>query len=70
MKFKNKSELIQFVKQQTNILLPNETDNILNKKRNILYTEISNKFAVLDLLNKYNINYELHVHNNYFIFIK
>ena len=69
MKFKNKDELVRFIQYQTNVLVTNDKDNILNKKRNILYTEI-NRITVLSLLTKYNIRYESHLHDNYFIFIK
>jgi hypothetical protein len=72
MTFKNKDELIQFVKEQTNILLPKDKDDRINNKRNILYTEIrlSDKIMVLSLLNKHGIGYEQHIGNNYFIYIK
>ena len=70
--FKNKAELIQFVKNQTNIELSNDKKDILNNKRNYLHTKIDNKckIAVLSLLNKYNIHYESHLSDYYLVFIK
>ena len=70
MNFKNKTELIRFVKNQTNIELDNDK-NILNNKRKILYTSINitNSYKILPLLKKYNIYYESHVGDNYFICI-
>jgi len=67
---KNKTELIELVKKQTNIELAND-DLILNKKRKILYTQIfqKNKIQVLSLLQKHKIHYEKHVDNYYFIYL-
>lgn len=72
MKFKNKAELLQFIKIQTNVNLENDKNNILNNKRNLLYTNISKvyKITVLSLLNKHNIMYEKHINDNYFIYVK
>lgn len=71
MKFKNKSELINFIKFQTGVELSNE-EITLNEKRNLLYTSINriNKNKVLGLLQKYSIRYESHIGDNYFIFTK
>lgn len=70
MNFKNKTDLIRFVKNQTNIELDNDK-NILNNKRKILYTSINitNSYRILPLLKKHNIHYESHVGDNYFIYI-
>lgn len=69
--FKSKSELIQFVSHQVNIILPNDKDDRLNRKRKILYTQITDrqKYSVLPLLLKKGVRYEKHINNNYFIFI-
>jgi hypothetical protein len=69
--FKNKSELIDYVKKQTNIELKNE-DILLNKKRNILYTEIpkNRKTFLLSFLNEKGIKYIYHVDDYYWIYVK
>jgi len=69
--FKNKSELIEYVKKQTNIELKNE-DILLNKKRNMLYTEIpkNRKTFLLSFLNEKGIKYNYHVDNYYWIYVK
>jgi len=71
MTFKNKSELIDYVKKQTNIELKNE-DVLLNKKRNILYTEIpkNRKTFLLSFLSEKGIKYNYHVDNYYWIMVK
>jgi len=72
MTFKNKKELLDFVKKQTNIELENDKNNCLNKKRNVLYTEINRniKYTVLSLFERYNIRYESHLNDSYFVYIK
>lgn len=69
--FKNKSELIDYVKKQTNIELKNE-DILLNKKRNILYIEIpkNRKTFLLSFLNEKGIKYIYHVDDYYWIYVK
>ena len=59
MTFKNKKELLAFVKKQTNVELENDKNNCLNSNRNVLHTEISRdvRYKVLSLFNKYNIRY-------------
>ncbi len=68
---KNKQELIDFIAHQVNVKLENDPNNILNKKREILYTTINrtNRNAVLSLLKRKGIRYENHIHDNYFIYI-
>ena len=68
---KNKQELIDYIFRQTNIQLENNPNNILNNKRKILHTTIkrNHRNAILSLLNKKNIRYELHTQDNYFIYI-
>ena len=72
MSFKNKSELINFIKHQTNIILIDDPQDFLNKNHKLLYTNIgrSNKNSVLGVLKKYNIIYEPHAHDYYFISLK
>lgn len=69
-KFKNKNELIEFVKHQSGIELKNE-DTIMNKMKKVLYTEIKRniKNSTLMLLNKYKIRYEEHSNNYYYIYL-
>lgn len=71
MSFKNKQELIDFIKHQTNINLPNPVSS-LNSKRSILYTEISRSdaYKVLPLLVKKGIRYETHTENAYWIYVR
>ena len=66
MSFKNKSDLVAFIKNQTNVELANTNDRF-NGKRNVLYTEINrqHKNNILSLLNKYGIRYETHMNDNY-----
>jgi hypothetical protein len=70
--FKNKTELIDFVNHQVHVKLENDTDCRLNNNRNRLYTQITriNHNRILMLLRDYNIRYEFHVHDYYWIFIK
>lgn len=70
-KYKNKDEFIEYVESQTKVKLAN-TDNVFNKKRDILYTEISQSArpSVLGLLEKQNIRYEQHLGNKYWIYFK
>ena len=71
MTFKNKKELLAYVKKQTNIELKNE-DILLNKKRNMLYTEIpkNRKTFLLSFLNEKGIKYSYHVDDYYWIYVK
>jgi len=66
-----KKELIELVKHQINVELPNDPDNILNTKRKILHTQISRKnyYAVASLLNKLGVKFESHVKDYYFIYV-
>ena len=71
MTFKNKKELLAFIKKQTNIELKNE-DILLNKKRNILYTEIpkNKKTFLLSFMHEKGIKYSYHVDDYYWIMVK
>lgn len=70
--FKNKQELVDFIKKQTNITLENDVEGILNKKRNVLYTYVSrdDAYKVFPLLHKYGIRSEGHLKGYYWIWIK
>jgi hypothetical protein len=70
--FKNKNELIDFVKTQLKVELVNDPNDRLNQKRNVLYTEIpkERELPVFSLLTKYGIRYEQHMKGYYWIFLK
>ena len=66
-----KKELIDLVKHQINVELPNDSNDPLNKKRKILHTRIDkrNYYATATLLNKLGIRFESHVGVYYFIYV-
>ena len=66
-KMTKKEKFINTIKTQFNIVLENDKTNLLNKNRNILYTQINatNKNSLLSYLEKNNIRFEQHI-NNYF----
>lgn len=70
--FKNKNELIDFVKHQVNVNLENDSVSCLNNNRNRLYTRITrlNHNKVLMLLQDYKIRHEYHLGDWYWIFVK
>ena len=71
--FKNKAELVEFVKHQLNIELEDDTNDTLNQKRNILYTQFPGPMysgQVMRLLNKYNVRYEKHLNYYYWVWVK
>lgn len=67
-----KDKFIKLIKEQLNIELKNNSDKLLNNKRNILYCEIKKKHlnTILNFLTKNNIRYEQHIGNNYWIWVK
>ncbi|MBC2576558.1 hypothetical protein [Peptostreptococcus canis] len=70
--FKNKQELVDFVKNQVNIELENDKENFLNKKRKILYTKISDEdaYLVIPLFKKYGIAHERHYRERWFVYVR
>jgi hypothetical protein len=72
MAFKNKDELIQYVKQQSGTTLLNDKTDILNNKRYILHTDIKreDKNDILSLFIQRGIRYEQHLIDSYFIFLR
>lgn len=68
---KNKNDFVNFVEQQTNVRLENDTADTLNKKKNILYTKIEKKdrMNVRSLLNKNNVRHEEHMGGYYWIYL-
>jgi len=69
-KFKNKQELIACINHLVGIELPN-TDCTFNRKRRVLYTEITfeQRYRVLPLLHEFGLNYEKHMGDAYWICI-
>lgn len=69
--FKNKQELVDFVKHQVSVELENDPNERANSKRKILYTSISdrNKYSILPLFHKYGIRYEKHLNDKYWVFV-
>lgn len=70
MNFNSKEELIEFVKTQCGVVLPNES-GFLNEDEYLLYTEIprTNKIEILSLLDKYGIRHNEHLKNRYWIYL-
>lgn len=68
MKFKNKKDLVERVKKQLNITLPNRKE-LFNTKRRVLYTEIRNRdrINVIPFLKKYGARTESHINEKYWI---
>lgn len=66
-----KEKFINTIKTQFNIVLENDKANLLNKNRNILYTQINatNKNSLLSYLEKNNIRFEQHLNNNFWIWL-
>ena len=66
-----KEKFINRIKSQLNIVLENDKTNLLNKNRNILYTQINvaNQNSLLAYLLKNNIRCEQHINNNYWIWL-
>ena len=69
--FKNKQELVEFVKKLVNIELENDETNFLNRKRKILYTKITDQdaYLVMPLFNKYGIVCEGHFRDYWFVYV-
>ena len=57
-----KEQFIQTIKQQFNIELENDKDNIFNQKRNVLYTKLpKHDRDVINYLVKNNIIFNTHL---------
>lgn len=67
----NKTELVSFVKRQTGVELENDSSEQFNKKRKVLYTQITrndyNKVAPF-LVGK-GFRLESHVRDYYFVYL-
>ena len=70
--FKNKTELVSYIKKYTNVTLENDPADLCNKKRYILHTVINknDRLNVLSFLNKRGIRVEQHIYDSYFIYLK
>ena len=70
--FKNKAELISYIKTNTNVTLENDPADLCNKKRYILHTVINkiDRLNVLSFLNKRGIRVEEHLYDSYYIYLK
>ena len=68
----SKTELINFVKHQVGVELLNDPNEMFNRKRNVLYTQITrnNYYNVASLLIKKGLRLEKHVGDYYWIFLK
>lgn len=66
-----KDVFIETIKQQFNIELENDKENIFNKKRNILYTKlpIHNDRYILNYLVRNNIVYNTHLNGYVWIYL-
>lgn len=66
-----KDKFIQTIKQQFNIKLENDKENIFNQNRNVLYTKIDyfNQREVLGYLIKNNITHNQHYNCYYWIYV-
>ncbi len=71
MDFKNKQELIDFIKNQCNVELQN-INNFCGQNPDLLYTEIprNHKNLVLSVLNRNGIQTNEHLNNKYWIYLK
>ena len=69
--FKNKQELVEFVKKQVNIELENDETNFIYRKRKILYTKITDQdaYSVMPLFNEYGIACERHFRDYWFVYV-
>lgn len=69
MKFKNKKELVDFIKNQINVELVNDPTNRLNQKRKILYTEIDKykETLIFSTLHQFGLKAEHHMKQSYWI---
>lgn len=71
MDFKNKQELVDFVKEQFGVVLENDEDYTLNKHPDLLYTEIPKTYKnqILSLFRKKNIQTNEHLNSKYWIYL-
>lgn len=71
MDFKNKQELVNFVKEQCGVVLENNENYTLNKHPDFLYTEIpkTHKNQILSLFRKKNIQTNEHLNGKYWIYL-
>lgn len=70
MNFRNKSELIAFIKDQCGVELQEESGS-LNDDPELLYTEIPRKYknSVLSVLKKYGIETNEHLNGKFWLYL-
>lgn len=71
MEFASKTDLIEFIKKQTNVELKNE-DGFCGDEPDLLYAEIPRKSrnSVLMLCKKHGIRTEEHLNGKYWFYVK
>ena len=67
MKFKNGNSLVEYVKNQVNVII--KIDTTFKERKGICYMEIPNSISVLTLFAKNNIRIEKHLKNRYFVYL-
>lgn len=69
---KTKQDFVDYVEHRHGLKLDNDKDDVLNKKRDVLYSNIprEKQHEVLNDFNKHGIRYESHMKDNYFIYFK
>lgn len=69
---KTKKDFVDYVKHRHNLELDNEKGGTLNRKRDVLYTNIpkTKQHEILSDFNKHGIRYEEHMKDNYFVWFK
>lgn len=69
---KSKQDFVDYVEHRHNLKLNNDKGDILNRKRDVLYTNIpkEKKNTVLNDFKENGIRYEEHLNGNYWIYFK
>ena len=72
MNFESKQALIDFVKEQFNVVLENDEEYVLNDHPEFLYTEIPklHRHEILSFFRKKNIETNEHLNGKYWIYLK
>ncbi len=68
MNFKNKQELVDFVKTQLNVELKGE-EPFDDEYEELFYTKLPKKNKILSLFNKYGIETNEHLNNRYWVYL-
>lgn len=69
---KSKQDFVDYVEHRHNVKLSNDKGYTLNRKRDVLYTNIpkAKQHEVLNDFKKHGIRYEEHMNDNYFVYFK